>query len=90
MTGVVNNDSENWSISKTASFNLLHYLLFEHALTITALCRTIAREHIPKRHLDFENPIKGKNFDNTNIRIYGEPKPEIMTTNNTEYGVARN
>ena len=54
------------------------------------MCRTVTREHIPKKHLDFENPIKGKNFDNTSVRIYGEAKPEIMNTNNTEYGVARN
>ena len=64
-------------------------MLFKHNLTITVY-RTIAREHIPKKHLDFENPIKGKNFDNTNIRIYGEPKQEIMTTNNTEYGTGKN
>jgi hypothetical protein len=36
--------------------------------------RTIIREHIPKKHLDFENPIntQGKRFDNTVSRIYGE------------------
>ena len=50
----------------------------------------MTKEHIPKKHLDFENPIKGKTFDNTSVRIYGEAKPEIMTTNNTEYGVAKN
>lgn len=54
------------------------------------MCRTVTREHIPKKHLDFENPITGKAFDNTSVRIYGEAKPEIMTTNNTEYGVGRN
>ena len=54
------------------------------------MCRTVTKEHIPKKHLDFENPITGKAFDNTNVRIYGEAKPEIMTTNNTEYGVGRN
>ena len=52
--------------------------------------RTITKEHIPKRHHDFENPIKtDKVFDNTSNRIYGESKPEIMTTNNTEYGTAK-
>jgi hypothetical protein len=31
------------------------------------------REHIPKKHLDFENPINtDKRFDNTVNRIYGE------------------
>ena len=35
--------------------------------------RTIMKEHIPKRHLDFENPIlTDKVFDNTSNRIYGE------------------
>lgn len=39
----------------------------------TGVGRTIIREHIPKRHLDFENPIKTeKVFDNTQNRIYGE------------------
>ena len=52
--------------------------------------RTVTKEHIPKKHLDFENPIKGRMFDDTSVRIYGEAKPEIMTTNNTEYGVGRN
>ena len=52
--------------------------------------RTITREHIPKKHLDFENPIVAtKNFDNTANRIYGESRPEIMTTNNTEYGTGK-
>ena len=55
-----------------------------------SLRRTVAKEHIPKKHLDFENPVTGKRFDDTAVRIYGEAKPEIMTTNNTEYGVARN
>lgn len=35
--------------------------------------RTIVKEHIPKRHLDFENAITtDKVFDNTSNRIYGE------------------
>ena len=38
-------------------------------------CRTIAREHIPKKHLDFENPIQtDKVFDNTANRVYGEAR----------------
>ena len=28
--------------------------------------RTITKTHIPKRHHDFENPIQGKMFDDTN------------------------
>ena len=58
---------------------------------LIAFCfRTITKEHIPKRHHDFENPIHtDKVFDNTANRIYGESKPEIMTTNNTEYGTGK-
>jgi hypothetical protein len=52
--------------------------------------RTITKEHIPKKHHDFDNPIHtDKVFDNTANRIYGESRPEIMTTNNTEYGTAK-
>ena len=50
----------------------------------------MTKTHIPKRHLDFENPIEGKTFDNTNQRIYGESNQQLMTTNNTEYGTGRN
>ena len=52
--------------------------------------RTVTRTHIPKKHLDFENPITGATFDNTANRIYGESRPELMTTNNTEYGTSKN
>ena len=53
--------------------------------------RTITKEHIPKKHLDFENPITwGKEFDNTSNRIYGESKPEIMSTHNHDYGTGKN
>jgi len=52
--------------------------------------RTVTKTHIPKRHLDFENPVTGPGFDNTSNRIYGESRPELMTTNNTEYGTAKN
>lgn len=46
-------------------------------------CRTVTREHIPKKALDFENPIvNNKKFDNTADRIYGESKPEVMSSNN--------
>lgn len=39
----------------------------------TGVGRTVIREHIPKKALDFENPIShGKKFDNTVHRIYGE------------------
>ena len=50
----------------------------------------MAREHIPKKHLDFENPIRGKAVERTSDRIYGESRPELMNTNNTEYGTGKN
>ena len=63
----------------------------EEMLTCGALFRTVPREHIPKKHLDFENPIStDKVFDNTANRVYGESRPEIMTTNNLEYGTGKN
>lgn len=49
------------------------------------------REHIPKKHLDFENPINtDKRFDNTVSRVYGEDLQQIYGTNNTSYGVDKN
>jgi len=66
-------------------------VLWMFVLTVSNLVRTVTKEHIPKRHLDFENPITwGKAFDNTYNRINGEPKPEIMTTNNHTYGTGKN
>jgi hypothetical protein len=44
--------------------------------------RTKVREHVPKKHLDFENPIKAKIFDVTSDRICGESRPEVMATFN--------
>jgi len=57
----------------------------------TGVGRTIIREHIPKKHLDFENPIdvKGKRFDNTVDRIYGEANQQVMQTYNTQYGTGK-
>lgn len=49
------------------------------------------REHIPKKHLNFDEPIKtDKVFDNTTLRVYGEQRPEIMSTWNSEYGRSKN
>jgi hypothetical protein len=49
------------------------------------------KEHIPKKHLDFENPIKtDKKFDNTHDRIHGVRKDEIMDTENYQYGTSSN
>jgi hypothetical protein len=52
--------------------NVVTFYLYFVNLLCNRLCRTIVREHIPKRHLDFENPIKtDKVFDNTVDRIHG-------------------
>ncbi len=54
-------------------------------------CRTIVKEHIPKRHLDFENPISGtKTFDNTSDRIYGERNPQPMISESYYLGKSKN
>lgn len=48
---------------------------------IASNLRTVPREHIPKKALNFDEPIVvKKKFDNTTDRIYGELKPEPMTT----------
>ena len=46
--------------------------------------RTITKTHIPKRHHDFENPIQGKMFDNTQDRIYGEQQQQIYILSDAE------
>lgn len=48
------------------------------------------REHIPKRHLDFENPIVNKKFDDTTSRIYGEKMPTLMQATSHAWGTGRN
>jgi len=49
------------------------------------------REHIPKRHLDFENPIStDKVFDNTNARIYGGKVVTNMNPSSSNWGTGRN
>ncbi len=53
--------------------------------------RTIVKEHIPKRHLDFENPIlTDKVFDNTSNRIYGEKQVQPMLTETYHIGKSFN
>ena len=55
------------------------------------LYRTITKEHIPKKHLNFEEPIKtDKVFDNTHNRINGERRDELMITENRLYGTGKN
>mgnify|MGYP001091604644 CR=1 FL=1 len=49
------------------------------------------KEHIPKKHLNFEEPIKtDKVFDNTFNRIYGERKPEPVFTETSLIGTGYN
>lgn len=52
--------------------------------------RTIVREHIPKRHLDFENPIQCKTFDDTNQRIYGKRTEAEFVATSTAWGTGKN
>lgn len=52
---------------------------------------TIPREHIPKRHLDFENQIQtDKVFDNTNARIYGHKVTTNMVPTSNDWGTGKN
>lgn len=59
-------------------------------MTVSFNFRTLVKEHIPKKHLDFENPIRGKVFDNTSDRVCGESRPEIMVSYNSQYGTGKN
>ena len=57
----------------------------------TGIGRSIVKEHIPKKHLNFEEPIKNdKKTDNTHDRIYGQRKDELMYTENFYYGKGQN
>lgn len=49
------------------------------------------REHIPKRHHDFENAIvTDKVFDNTNQRIYGERLDTNFNPTSVDWGTGKN
>ena len=53
--------------------------------------RTIVKEHIPKRHLNFEEPIlTDKVFDDTTNRINGQRSQQRMQTENYLYGKSHN
>ena len=57
----------------------------------TGVGRCITKEHIPKKHLNFEEPIQNdKKTDNTHDRIYGQRKDELMYTENFYYGKSEN
>jgi len=61
------------------------------SVELIKLCRTIMREHIPKRHLDFENPIHtDKVFDNTNGRIHGEKILNNFSATSHDWGTSKN
>ena len=64
----------------------------ERALrTFTGVGRSIVREHIPKKHLNFEEPIKTeKKFDNTHDRIHGVRMDQPMYSENYYYGKSVN
>jgi hypothetical protein len=49
------------------------------------------REHIPKKHLNFDEPIKtNKVFDDSFKRIYGERKPMPVSTETSLIGTNKN
>lgn len=49
------------------------------------------KEHIPKRHLDFENAIQtNKQFDNTTNRIYGEIVNSATNPSSGAWGTGHN
>ncbi len=49
------------------------------------------KEHISKRHLDFENPINTtKQFDNTVHRIYGEIVSTATNPTSQVWGTGKN
>ncbi len=64
----------------------------ERALrTFTGVGRTIVREHIPKKHLQFEEPIHvTKKFDTTHDRIHGYRTDEPLYSQNYHYGRGHN
>ena len=59
-------------------------------LILVFCCRTIVKQHIPKRHLNFEEPIECKSFDDTANRIYGERQPVPMSTETSTIGTGSN
>lgn len=53
----------------------------------TGVPRTIPKQHIPKKHLDFENPITATvERDDTKARIYGEETQTLFKSENNGYG----
>lgn len=53
----------------------------------TGTSRTIAKQHIPKKHLDFEDQtVRGVNGDSTHERIHGAAVDAVMKSENNGYG----
>ena len=49
------------------------------------------KEHIPKRHLNFEEPIESaKSYDVTSDRIYGERQHAFQVTETSTIGTGTN
>lgn len=77
------------ALSKTSWVRAGKYLFLLGDLN--CVFSTITREHIPKKHLDFENAIvTDKVFDNTNGRIYGERLTTSFVPTSNAYGTGRN
>lgn len=57
----------------------------------TGIGRRVVKEHIPKRHCDFDQPIiSDKPYDNTNQRIYGEKLQAPMFSETYSIGKSTN
>lgn len=57
----------------------------------TGVGRRVVKEHIPKKHCDFDTPIvSDKPYDNTNQRIYGEKLDAPMFSETYHIGKSTN
>ena len=48
------------------------------------------QKHCPKKHLDFENPIKNPNVTDTSARVYGEKQWTEFGTTTSQIGAGKN
>ncbi len=79
--------SRRGSVSNTNCLNSK----FETILAGNIVYSTITKEHIPKRHLDFENPIvSSKQFDDKSSRIYGAKQQTCMIPTSNAWGTGKN
>ena len=57
----------------------------------TGVGRRVVKEHIPKKHCNFDEPIlSDKPFDNTNQRIYGQKLQAPMFSETYSIGKSSN